>query len=95
MTKRRCATCLYFDPFLDDLDSAGRCRVRPPDVISGWPTVNDQDWCGAYREDAAKKAQLHRQVEEQQGATSWAGHHADHEDNYDLALDKAKKGVLA
>jgi len=54
-----CSTCEYFEP------ADTTCRIRSPvvvlapvsapvfhqsDLVSGWPTVKDTDWCGEWVE---------------------------------------------
>lgn len=80
---RSCSRCQYFDQGDAPNDREnGRCRVRPPDVLHGWPVVNGVDWCGSFREDPTKLRERHAKVE-------------GHEENYDRSLDKSTKGVLA
>jgi hypothetical protein len=62
--KKRCADCLWFDRSHQTLKDApkelGYCRKKYPVVFAregryygGWPLVEQDDFCGEFREDAA------------------------------------------
>lgn len=49
---RHCQTCRYADPVIDSVDGSEPepvtiCRRYPP--ISGWSTVDADDWCGEWK----------------------------------------------
>lgn len=63
--KETCKTCRWWDPYQNN-PKGGLCRVRSPqhypEVGSGWPSSNQDDWCGSYKEtdslSLARKAKL-------------------------------------
>jgi hypothetical protein len=49
-----CRTCSFWCPMLMPLtgaesDKHGTCRRMPPRMDEGWPTTEEDDWCGAWR----------------------------------------------
>jgi hypothetical protein len=55
----RCKTCIWFVPKAPKISTAseaetfGRCRRHAP-VMSGFPAVFDDDWCGDHKLDENK-----------------------------------------
>ncbi len=49
---KTCVNCMYFDPYPPGFQGDyGRCRINPPTSGStGWPQVQEMDWCGRLRE---------------------------------------------
>lgn len=44
---RRCETCEYWGPTLNDTFT-GKCRRRPPNPGGGWTRTTSMDWCGEW-----------------------------------------------
>lgn len=51
-----CESCFYFNPYNSSI-TGGECRLNPPQIFwidpvfeYRWPVVNDEEWCGQWKQ---------------------------------------------
>ena len=48
MIDDKCLYCKFWKEYFHSDHGNGCCRVNPPDVKLGFPTINEDNWCGKF-----------------------------------------------